>query len=46
MAGGLWSRSSAGTQIGPTLFKGDFTINTTPQDTFIDMTVISYYILS
>lgn len=38
MAGGLWSRSSPGTQIGPALFKGDFTISSTPQDTFIDMT--------
>jgi hypothetical protein len=36
-AGGLWSRVPVESHSGPTLFKGEFTINTDPLDTFLDM---------
>ena len=46
VTGGLWTRSLSTTKVGPTLYKGDFTINGKPKDTFIDMTVIISNIMS
>ena len=39
MTGGLWSRTPAPSNVGPAFYKGDFTINEHPQDTFLDMKV-------
>ena len=40
--GGMWLRTPASQDLGPTLFKGSFSINDIPQDTFIDMKVCVY----
>ncbi|CAI7994260.1 Beta-galactosidase-1-like protein 3, partial [Geodia barretti] len=37
--GGVWLRTPAKEDSGPALFKGSFTIDGTPKDTFIDMQV-------
>ena len=37
--GGVWLRTPANEDSGPALFKGSFTIDGTPKDTFIDMQV-------
>jgi beta-galactosidase GanA len=36
-SGGMWLRTPAADDVGPTLFKGSFTITDVPKDTFIDM---------
>lgn len=38
-SGGLWSRTPTPSNVGPALFKGDFSINERPKDTFLDMAV-------
>ena len=40
-SGGMWQRTPAPSQVGPTLFKGTLNINGQPKDTFLDMEVSS-----
>ena len=41
--GGMWLRTPSTGEVGPSLFKGSFTINDVPKDTFIDMEVQMWY---
>ena len=41
-SGGMWLRTPAAQDVGPSLFKGSLTITDTPRDTFIDMRVHVY----
>ena len=40
-SGGMWQRTPSAYNTGPSLFKGTFTIEDSPEDTFIDMKVQS-----
>ena len=37
----MWSRTPAPSNVGPAMYKGDFIINDSPEDTFLDMQVIN-----